>query len=107
MFKEIRAKFYVVGETDSGKQYSYDFVIERLESGAFKYGDHSCHTLKLYAHDNEDKVLRDDYYDTRYDHISTDKDKWVKEWKDFIQDNWLNVKSVELLDYEENLVEER
>ena len=106
MFKEIRAKFYVVGETDSGKQYSYDMVLERKQSGAFKYGDTSCHTLTLYKHDTEEYVA-DYLYDTRYDHISTDKDKWLKEWKNFIQDNWLNVKSVELLDYEENLVEER
>ena len=105
MFKEIRAKFYVVGMNEKGNRYSYDMVLERKHSGAFKYGDQSCHTLTLYKHDT-DKYVVDYLYDTRYDHISTDKDKWLKVWKDFIKDNWQNVLVIKTLDYQENLVEE-
>ena len=106
MFKEIKAKFDVVGLTERGNTYHYDFVIERKESGAFNYGDHSCHILNLYDHDTQ-KWLRDDYFDTRYDRISTDKTKWLKVWKDFIKREWLNVQSIDLIEFEENLVEER
>lgn len=104
MFKEIKAKFYVVGKTDSGKQYAYDMVLERQQSGAFKYGDESCHLLTLYKHDTGE-FATDYLYDTRYDHISTDKDKWLKVWKDFITSNWLNVEIVELMDYQETMVD--
>jgi hypothetical protein len=47
MFKEIKATFDVVGITHKGNEYHYRFVIERKESGAFRYGDHSCHTLVM------------------------------------------------------------
>lgn len=107
MFKEIKAKFDVVGLTERGNEYHYHFVIQRKESGANNYGDHSCHTLDLYDQNKDNKWLTDYIYDTRYDHISTDKNKWVKEWKDFIKREWLNVQSIDLIEFEENLVEER
>lgn len=109
MFREIKAKFDVKGlyGQNNDKVYHYHFVIERKESGAFNYGDHSCHILNLYDQDKDNAWLRDDYYDTRYDHISTNKDKWVKVWKDFIKREWLNVQSIDLIEYEEKDVEER
>ena len=103
MFKEIKANFDLVGSYE-GSVYHYRIEVIRKESGASKYGDHSCHLLNLYEND---KFVSDNLYDTRYDHIPTQKDAWVKEWTDYIRDEWVNVKSVELLDYEEKEVEER
>lgn len=109
MFREIKAIFDVVGiyGQNKNKTYHYHFVIERKESGAFNYGDHSCHLLNLYDQNQNNEWVGDYLYDTRYDHIPTIKEKWVKEWKDFIQNNYQNVQSIELIDYEEKDVEER
>jgi hypothetical protein len=105
-FTEIKAKFTMVGKTERGNEYRYDIEIERKESGANAYGDRSCHLLNLYDHDTKE-WLRDDFYDTRYDHISTYKPSWVKVWKNFIKNNWINVQSVELVEWEEKEVELR
>ena len=99
MFKEIRAKFDVVGLLPNSKRtYHYHFVIERKKSGAFKYGDHSCHILTIYE---DNKQVREDYFDTRYEHISTYKPSWVKTWKNYIKRNWIDVQSVDLIEYSE------
>ena len=104
-FREIDARFDVCGVSDWGVPYHYIFKIKRRQSGAFAYGDESCHILELY--EDVGKCLRDDLYDTRYDHISTYKPAWVKTWKNFIKRNWQNVKSVKLIGYEEQDVDWR
>lgn len=101
-FKNITANFEVVGYC-----YHYRFEIKRRESGAFNYGDHSCHTLDIYDYNKNGEWVADYLYDTRYDHISTQKEKWVKVWVDFIKREWVKVESVKLLDYEEEEVDEK
>lgn len=96
-FKEITATFHVEGYC-----YDYYFVVKRLQSGANKYGDESCHTLDIYE---EGKHVGDYLYDTRYDCINTDKEEWVKEWTNFIQDNWDKRPKVTLCTYEERKVD--
>lgn len=96
-FKEITATFHV-----EGKHYEYYFVIERLHSGANKYGDESCHTLDIYK---EGTWVGDYLYDTRYDCIGTDKEEWVNSWKEFIQNNWENTPKVTLVTYKERKVD--
>ena len=103
MFKEIKASFEV---SSKNLHYHYLFVIERKESGAFKYGDHSCHLLNLYDLDKNKEWLRDDYYDTRYDHLTTEKEKWLKFWTNYIKENWRDVSEIKVIDYEEKEVEE-
>lgn len=103
IFKEITAKFSFVGMWH-GKEYHYDAIIKRFVSGAFHYGDRSAHTLELREHDTN-KYLNEEYYDTRYEHISTYKPSWVKVWKNFIRRNWLDVKKVDLVEYQENETE--
>lgn len=61
-------------------------VIERYKSGATPYGDGSAHSFKIY--DPVGKQLTTRYFDTRYEGISTDKDKWLKFWLDFILENY-------------------
>ena len=55
-FKEIKATFRVKSKVGV---YDYKFVIERKHSACFKYGDQSCHLLKIYdfkdAHAGEGK----------------------------------------------------
>ena len=97
-FKEIVANFRVKTDT-----YDYKFVIERKHSACFKYGDQSCHILKIYDY-NDNRFLRDDYYDTRYDRINTQKDKWIKVWQDYIKTNWMFNPEVTLIDYKESEV---
>ena len=102
MLKNIIANFEVVGYC-----YHYRFEIKRQESGAFHYGDHSCHTLDIYDYNKNNEWIGDYLYDTRYDGVSTEKDKWVKVWVAFIKENWHKVQSVKLLDYKEELVAEK
>lgn len=99
-FKEIKATFRVKSTTGV---YDYKFVIERKHSACFKYGDQSCHILKIYDFE-DNKFLRDDYYDTRYDHLDTEKEIWVKVWTRYIEKNWTLYPIVTLLDYEEREV---
>jgi len=103
MFKEIKGSFEVLSKN---LHYHYLFVIERKESGAFNYGDHSCHLLNLYDLDDNKELLRDDCYDTRYDHLPTDKAKWLKFWTNFIKENWREVSEIKVVGYEEKEVEE-
>lgn len=107
LFKTIRASFEVKGTSDNGKEYHYIFIIKRNKSGAFAYGDRSSHILTLYPYgeNEQSEKATDYYYDTRYDHIPTNKEKWVEEWKKYIKDNWINVNFIDLLLYEEKEME--
>lgn len=92
-FKEMKAVFKGIGrDRCEGKTYP-TITIERHLSGAFAYGDRSAHSLSF----NEESMPN--YYDTRYDGISSDKDKWLAFWKDYIETNFL-VKDLELVSYE-------
>lgn len=101
MFKEIKARFQVSLTTENGKKWEREVTIERQESGAFNYGDHSSHNIYL---GGEWFTT----YDTRYDCISTDKAKWLKFWEKWLVDNWGHNKdfAYKLLGYEEKEVEE-
>ena len=83
-FKTIEAKFRVKTRT-----YDYEFTIERKVSGAFAYGNRSCHIL-IISDFKTKKQLRDEYYDTRYDSIPTEKGQWVNFWTRWIKNNWTN-----------------
>ena len=103
MFKNITARFNVVEDTafKAGKwnrdRSNFIFKVRRYDGGAFRYGDYSSHCLEI---ENAEEMPH--YYDTRYAQISTDKEKWVKYWKDFIEEEYML--KVELADYEEELV---
>lgn len=97
-FKEMKAVFKGIGRgACEGKTYP-TITIERHLSGAFAYGDRSAHELDF----NNDSMPN--YYDTRYDRISTDKDLWLEFWKRYIEINFL-VKDLKLVSYEENIKE--
>ena len=68
-------------------------------SGAFSYGDRSCHSVKII---NEPECFPY-HFDTRYDGISKEKEEWLKFWKDWIEDRF-GLK-VELSEYNESEVE--
>lgn len=106
MFKEIEAKFKVVKDEAYEKGFyldrnEWEFLVKRYKSGAFRYGDLSAHSINILPPSKE--FVQPQYYDTRYDGISVEKDKWVEFWKKHIEDEW-QVK-LELLDYEERQVE--
>ena len=84
MFKEIKAVFKTKSDL-LRESRNFKFEVERVQSGAFGYGDKSAHTMRIYA---DDEFINDKYYDTRYDGISTNKEEWIKLWKEFIQDKW-------------------
>ena len=94
-FKTIKAEFEV-----KARNYHYRFVIERRKSGAFAYGDRSSHLLRVLDWDTrEEKGWH--LYDTRYDRLSTKKEKWVENWKKFIRSHWQHHPEVRLMSYEE------
>lgn len=103
MFKEIKAVFKVVKDNAflEGKwgknREGYEFCVERVESGCTNYGDNSAHFVKLLNGEYEKS------YDTRYDCISTQKDKWVEFWKTFIERDWQL--ELQLESYQEKEVE--
>ena len=103
-FKEIKAIFKVVEDTAfkngewSKDRSDFKFEVERNLSGCFAYGDRSGHSIKIT--DSKGTYFMPYTYDTRYDGISTQKDEWVKVWKDFIEDKF--VLKIELDTYEEN-----
>ena len=101
MFKEIKARFQVSLTTENGKKWEKEVVIERQESGAFNYGDHSAHSIYLGGAWYQT-------FDTRYDRISTDKTKWLKFWEKWLVDNWGHNKdfAFKLIGYEEKEVED-
>lgn len=104
MFKEITAVFKVSEDTSFIKgEWKKDrshflFEVKRMLSGAFAYGDRSCHSVKII---NEPECFPY-HFDTRYDGISTEKKKWVNIWKDWIEDRF--VLKVELSEYSEKEV---
>ena len=103
MFKELTTKFEVKREKLG---YHYLFEIKRKESGAFAYGDHSCCLFDIYDMGKNNEHIRDDFFDTRYDHLKTDKESWVKMWRDYIKENWREVSEIVLISHSENMVEE-
>ena len=105
MFKEIKAVFKVSEDTSFIKGECKDdrrhflFEVKRMLSGAFAYGDRSCHSVVI---TNVPNALLY-HFDTRYDGISTEKEAWIKFWKDWIEDRF--VLKLELSEYNENEVE--
>ena len=105
MFKEITAQFKVTEDTafKEGKWKEdrgyFIFEVKRRVSGASAYGDRSCHSVII---TNVPEAFPY-HFDTRYDSISTEKEAWVKFWKDWIEDRF-GLK-VELDAYEEETVE--
>ena len=104
MFKEITAVFKVSEDTAFIKgnwnkdRSHFLFEVKRMLSGATAYGDRSCHSVTI---TNVPEAFPY-HFDTRYDGISTEKDTWVKFWKDWIEDRFeLNV---ELSEYSEKQV---
>lgn len=104
MFKEIKARFQVIEDTaflvgDYNKDRSkFVFQVERQLSGAFAYGDRSFHKVDILGVDAIPY-----FFDTRYEGISTEKDKWVATWKQWIEMRFgLKVK---LSTYEEKEIE--
>ena len=105
MFKEIKAVFkvsedtsFIKGELKKDRSH-FLFEVKRMLSGASAYGDRSCHSVII---TNVPEALPY-HFDTRYDGISTEKEEWVKFWKDWIEDRF--VLKVELSEYNENEVE--
>lgn len=105
MFKEIKAVFKVSEDTSFIKgelkkdRSQFLFEVKRMLSGAYDYGDRSCHSVVI---TNVPEAFHY-HFDTRYDGISTEKEAWVKFWKDWIEDRF-GLK-VELSEYNENEVE--
>lgn len=105
MFKEIKAVFkvsedtsFIKGERKKDRSH-FLFEVKRMLSGAFAYGDRSCHSVIITNVPEEFPY----HFDTRYDCISTEKEGWVKFWKDWIEDRF--VLKVELSEYNESEVE--
>ena len=105
MFKEIKAVFkvsedtsFIKGEWKKNRSH-FLFEVKRMLSGAFAYGDRSCHSVII---TNVPEAFPY-HFDTRYDCISTEKEAWVKFWKDWIEDRF--ALKVELSEYNENEVE--
>lgn len=105
MFKEIKAVFkvsedtsFIKGELKKDRSH-FLFEVKRMLSGAFAYGDRSCHSVII---TNVPEAFPY-YFDTRYDCISMEKEAWVKFWKDWIEDKF--VLNVELYEYNEKEVE--
>ena len=101
MFKEITAVFKVSEDTAFIKgnwnkdRSHFLFEVKRMLSGATAYGDRSCHSVTI---TNVPEAFPY-HFDTRYDGISTEKDTWVKFWKDWIEDRFeLNVELSEYLE---------
>lgn len=96
-FKEIKATFKGIGKgACEGKEFIIS--IERMKSGASAYGDLSAHSIE-FANDGMPQC-----FDTRYDGIPTDKQKWCLWWSKYLVKNYL-ISGVELLGYEENEIE--
>lgn len=105
MFKEIKAVFkvsedtsFIKGELKKDRSH-FLFEVKRMLSGAYDYGDRSCHSVVI---TNVPEAFHY-HFDTRYDGISTEKEDWLKFWKDWIEDRF--VLKVELSEYNENEVE--
>lgn len=108
MFKEMEVNFKVVKDEPFEKgefnlnRVDWTFKVKRYKSGCFEYGDKSGHSITINNPANDYFVPN--YYDTRYDGISTEKEKWIEFWKGFIEDKW--VVKLEVLDFSESEVNE-
>lgn len=71
--------------------------IKRELSGAFAYGDRSTHTVMVNGN-------RYQSFDTRYDGISTEKEKWLKFWKEWLNSTW-KINKLEEVSYSEEIKE--
>ena len=91
IFKEIKANFYANIENNE-----YNIFIERIKSGATPYGDGSAHTLKIY--NLTTKNIDSRCFDTRYQYISLNKDKWIKFWRDYLKETY-NFKNIEIITF--------
>lgn len=104
MFKEITATFKVQNDTafNNGRwnkdRTYFIFEVKRMLSGASAYGDRSCHSCIITNVPDAFPY----HFDTRYEGISTEKEKWIKYWKDWIEDRFDLV--VYLDEYDENEV---
>ena len=101
MFKEIKATFKVVEDTafkegrwKEDRSY-FQFEVKRVRSGATAYGDCSAHVLDL----PNVKGTMPKLFDTRYEGISTVKEKWISFWKKYIEEEY--ELKVELESYQE------
>lgn len=98
-FKEIKVVFHAKNDL-----LNYKIVVERKHSAMFEYGDQSCHIVKVYEWGKDDKYIADYFYDTRYNRIDIEKDKWIDFWKDYITQNYQHHPRVTLIEYEEREV---
>lgn len=104
MFKQITAVFqvtkdpaYLNGDWKEDRT-GHLYIVKRLKSGAFKYGDLSYHTVRAV---NYSRVER---YDTRYSAIPVEKEGWIKYWKEHIE--YMYEVKVEVKDYQIRYVKE-
>lgn len=88
MFKEMRIVFvakkdpaYEAGQISFNRE-GFCWEVKRQLSGATAYGDRSEHSVIVIGHPE----FGGKYYDTRYDGIPTQKDKWIQFWKNQIED---------------------
>lgn len=103
-FKEIKAVFTATNRNNE----EITITIERKLSGAFSYGDRSSHYFYV-----NDKLYRS--YDSRYDGIPTEKDKWLNEIKKYIilpefydgdqYNEQRNSDDLKLISYDEKIIE--
>ena len=104
-FKNITATFKVTEDTAFKRgtfhkdRSDFIFEVKRYESGATAYGDRSGHSVEIANH----KEYMGHYFDTRYDGITTDKEKWITFWKDWIEEQY--VLKVELVAYQEETIQ--
>lgn len=83
MFKEMKAIFEVVETNNEYFAKGDRFVVKRLKSPCFAYGDQSQHIIDC---DNEYNTHVG--FDTRYSGISTQATAWRNYWKKYIEDNY-------------------
>ena len=99
-FKNITATFKLtICDWSTGKVLDKPLLVEikRKLSGAFAYGDRSEHTIIV----NGDRYQS---FDTRYDRISSEKEKWLKFWKEWLNSNW-KINKLEEVSYSEEITE--
>lgn len=99
-FKNINATFKLtICDWSTGKVLDKPLLVEikRKLSGAFAYGDRSSHTIMVNGNHQYS-------FDTRYDGISSEKGKWLKFWKEWLNDNW-KINTLEEVSYSEEIME--
>lgn len=81
MFKNMSIIFTCVEDSYAHKRTGLKFKIERYRSGATAYGDCSAHSYEIVDHPE----FGTKYFDTRYERISTEKESWIKTWKEYLE----------------------